>query len=62
MYKEQQKMAAKNGKTRELWGKKFTVSRNGLDEREVYSFIGHLIEQNSSYARKQEYRLPGETR
>ena len=48
-------MQTKNGKVRELWGRKFRIIKNGLDEREVFSFISSLIDQNNEYARKQEH-------
>lgn len=48
-------MAGKNGKVREIWGRQFTLVRNGLDEGEVFSFVGSLIEQNNDYAEKLEH-------
>ena len=48
-------MANKNGKVKEIWGRKFTLTRNGLDEQEVFSFVGSLIDQNNEYAKKLEH-------
>lgn len=48
-------MRSKNGKAREIWGRQFTIIKNGLDEREVFSFIGRLINQNNEYAEKLEH-------
>jgi vacuolar-type H+-ATPase subunit H len=41
--------------TRELWGRKFKIVKNGLDEAEVFSFIGGLIDQNNALASKLEH-------
>jgi vacuolar-type H+-ATPase subunit H len=48
-------MTGKNGKVREIWGRQFTIVKNGLDEGEVFSFVGSLIEQNNDYAEKLEH-------
>ncbi len=48
-------MQHKNGKTREIWGRHFSVVKQGLDEREVFSFVGTLIERNNEYAEKLEH-------
>lgn len=42
-------MEKKEGKVTNLWGRQFTIVKNGLDEGEVFSFLGNLIEQNSEY-------------
>jgi vacuolar-type H+-ATPase subunit H len=48
-------MAGKNGKVREIWGREFTIVNNGLDEGEVFAFVGSLIDQNNEYAEKLEH-------
>jgi vacuolar-type H+-ATPase subunit H len=48
-------MDTSDGKTRELWGRKFKTVKNGLDEAEVFSFIGGLIDQNNALASKLEH-------
>jgi vacuolar-type H+-ATPase subunit H len=48
-------MDTSDGKTRELWGRKFKVVKNGLDEAEVFSFIGGLIDENNALATKLEH-------
>ena len=48
-------MANKNGKVKEIWGRKFSLTKNGLDEQEVFSFVGNLIDQNNEYAKKLEH-------
>ena len=48
-------MDTSDGKIRELWGRKFKIVKNGLDEAEVFSFIGGLIEQNNALASKLEH-------
>jgi hypothetical protein len=30
-------MQAKDGKIKEIWGRKFRIIKNGLDERDVFS-------------------------
>ena len=40
-------METKSDKVTERWGRKFKIVKNGLDEREVFSFIESLIEQNN---------------
>jgi len=45
----------RNGKTRELWGRDFRVVKDGLDESDVFSFLGGLIEQNQEFATKLEH-------
>ena len=40
---------------RDLWGRKFKIVKNGLDEAEVLSFIGGLIDQNNALASKLEH-------
>ncbi|MGB2884882.1 MAG: hypothetical protein WBC47_04765, partial [Dehalococcoidia bacterium] len=48
-------MESDNGKVTEVWGQKFQIVKNGLDEREVLSFVGSLIDQNNEYAEKLEH-------
>ena len=48
-------MESKSGKAKEIWGRKFRIVKNGLDEREVFSFISSLIDQNKEYAEKLEH-------
>lgn len=48
-------MAASNGKLKELWGRQFRIVKNGLDESDVFSFIGKLIEENRELAGKLEH-------
>ncbi len=48
-------MDTSDGKIRELWGRKFKTVKNGLDETEVFSFIGGLIDQNNALASKLEH-------
>jgi len=38
------------GKTKEIWGRTFRIVKNGLDESEIFAFIGNLIDQNNEYA------------
>lgn len=40
---------------KELWGRKFKLVSNGLDEAEVYSFVESLIEQYGSLAQKLDH-------
>jgi vacuolar-type H+-ATPase subunit H len=48
-------MQHKNGKTKEIWGRQFSVVKHGLDEHEVFSFVGTLIDRNNEYAEKLEH-------
>jgi vacuolar-type H+-ATPase subunit H len=48
-------MDTSDGKIREIWGRKFKIVKNGLDEAEVFSFIGGLIDQNNALASKLEH-------
>lgn len=48
-------MDTSDGKIREIWGRKFKIVKNGLDENEVFSFIGGLIDQNNALASKLEH-------
>jgi len=48
-------MDTSDSKIRELWGRKFKIVKNGLDEAEVFSFIGGLIDQNNALASKLEH-------
>lgn len=49
------KPRAKNGLEKELWGRKFKVVDKGLDESEICSFLGALIEENNSIFRKLQH-------
>ena len=44
----------KNGQQKELFGRTFKIVKNGLDEDEIVSFLGDLIEQNTSLVDKLE--------
>jgi len=48
-------MARKDGKVKEVWGRKFRIVKDGLDEAEVFAFVGRLIEQNSELSSKLEH-------
>ena len=48
-------MDTSDSKIRELWGRKFKIVKNGLDEAEVFSFIGGLIDQNNALSSKLEH-------
>ena len=48
-------MDTSDSKTRGIWGRKFKIVKNGLDEAEVFSFIGGLIDQNNALASKLEH-------
>jgi vacuolar-type H+-ATPase subunit H len=48
-------MDISDGKTKEIWGRKFRIVKNGLDEAEVFAFIGGLIEQNNILSHKLEH-------
>jgi hypothetical protein len=43
-------MGTQSDKVKELWGRNFKIVKNGLDEAEVFSFVGNLIDQNNEYA------------
>jgi hypothetical protein len=45
----------KNVQVKHLWGQEFTIANDGLDETEVSSFVGQLIQQNKEYAARQEH-------
>jgi len=47
-------MNTSDSKTKEIWGRKFKIVKNGLDEAEVFSFVGGLIDQNNALASKLE--------
>jgi len=47
-------MGIQSDKVKELWGRNFKIVKNGLDEAEVFSFVGNLIDQNNEYALKLE--------
>ena len=47
-------MGTQSDKVKELWGRNFKIVKNGLDEAEVFSFVGNLIDQNNEYALKLE--------
>jgi len=42
-------------KEKELWGRKFKIVDNGLDETEVYSFVDSLTNQYGNFARRLEH-------
>jgi len=44
----------KNGQQKELFGRTFKIVKNGLDEDEIVSFLGGLIEQNTDLVAKHE--------
>ncbi len=48
-------MLRRDGKVREIWGRKFKIVRDGLDETEVFAFVGRLIEQNSELSSRLEH-------
>ena len=48
-------MDTSDSKIREIWGRKFKIVKHGLDEVEVFSFIGGLIDQNNALASKLEH-------
>ena len=48
-------MDTSDSKIRQIWGRKFKIVKNGLDEAEVFSFIGGLIDQNNALASKLEH-------
>ena len=37
-----------NNEARELWGRKFSVVEEGLDEGEITEFLGELIQQRDT--------------
>jgi len=45
-------MFTAKGRVEELFGRKFSIVKNGLDEVEVSSFIANLINQNNDLAKK----------
>jgi hypothetical protein len=44
----------KNCQQKELFGRTFKIVRNGLDENEVVSFLGGLIQENADLVAKLE--------
>lgn len=48
-------MDTSDGKTKDIWGRKFKIVKNGLDEGEVFSFIGGLIDQNNELTNKLQH-------
>src|SRR4030042_1237731 len=48
-------MDTSDSRTKEIWGKKFKIVKNGLDEAEVSSFVTSLIEQNKDLTIKLEH-------
>jgi vacuolar-type H+-ATPase subunit H len=42
-------------KVREIWGQRFKIVKNGLDEAEVSSFISELIQKNNELVNKMEH-------
>lgn len=45
----------KNGYQKELFGRTFKIVKNGLDEEEIVSFLGGLIEHNTALVAKLEH-------
>jgi vacuolar-type H+-ATPase subunit H len=48
-------MQATSDKVKEMWGQRFRIVKNGLDEAEVSSFISTLIQQNNELTNKVEH-------
>ena len=48
-------MSTRNGKVKEIWGRQFRLVKNGLDESDVFAFVGRLIEENHDLAAKLEH-------
>lgn len=48
-------MDTSDSKTSELWGRKFKIVKNGLDEAEVLSFVGGLMDEKNALASKLEH-------
>jgi F0F1-type ATP synthase membrane subunit b/b' len=48
-------MDTSDGKIKDIWGRKFKIVKNGLDEGEVFSFIGGLIDQNNDLSNKLQH-------
>src|SRR4030043_947406 len=48
-------MDTSDSRAKEIWGKKFKIVKNGLDEGEVSSFVTSLIEQNKDLTIKLEH-------
>jgi vacuolar-type H+-ATPase subunit H len=48
-------MDTSDSKTKEIWGRQFKIVKNGLDEAEVFSFIGGLIDQNNALVGRLEH-------
>jgi vacuolar-type H+-ATPase subunit H len=48
-------MDTSDSRAKEIWGKKFKIVKNGLDEAEVSSFVTSLIEQNKDLTIKLEH-------
>jgi vacuolar-type H+-ATPase subunit H len=48
-------MLREDGKVKEIWGRQFRIVKNGLDEAEVFAFVGRLIEQNRELSSKLEH-------
>ncbi len=48
-------MDTSDSKTKEIWGRRFKIVKNGLDEAEVVSFVTSLIEQNKELTTKLEH-------
>jgi vacuolar-type H+-ATPase subunit H len=48
-------MDTSDSKTRELWGRKVKIVKNGLDEAEVLSFVGGLMDEKNALASKLEH-------
>lgn len=48
-------MQATSDKLKEMWGQKFRIVKNGLDEAEVASFVSALTRKNNDLASKLEH-------
>src|SRR4030042_2369918 len=48
-------MDTSDSRAKEIWGKKFKIVKNGLDEAEVSSFVTSLIDQNKDLTIKLEH-------
>lgn len=50
-------MQTTSDKLKEIWGQKFRLVKNGLDEAEVASFISTLTRQKNELADKLEHLM-----
>ena len=48
-------MQATSDKLKEIWGQRFRLVKNGLDEAEVFSFVSTLTRQNNELTNKVEH-------